>query len=106
MTHLEINRLAQLSRLALNEEEIGALSDGVDAILSLTSALDGPDGRDTCMAQKGNLSHAEAVTIANALRADLPAKSLSRDKLLHLAPSADESFVTVPKILSDGFGEE
>ena len=97
MNTLNMERLAAAARLALTEEEKNSLTGDVEAILSL--------GRMLAEGGEGELSHSDtpdACAKSNAaLREDEPRESLAREALLALAPTFDDGFVTVPRVISD-----
>jgi aspartyl-tRNA(Asn)/glutamyl-tRNA(Gln) amidotransferase subunit C len=89
---ISMERLAQLARLDLSEEErdlfAGQLSD-ILVYMEKLGELDTADVEPT--------SH--VISLANVFREDLPEPSLDREEALGNAPDRTEKFYRVPKII-------
>lgn len=96
MTHIDIDALARLARIALTDGEKQALAGDVATILSFGRALVEADRADE--SRQEDIPDAAAGA---ALRADEPAQSLAREELLRMAPSSAGEYVTVPHVLSN-----
>ena len=88
----EVKHVATLARLQLDEEEVGALTDQLDRILSYVAKLNELD-------TTGVEPTTHALSLDNAFREDTVVPSLPRQEALANAPSDNgESFV-VPKVI-------
>ena len=94
MTHIDIDALARLARIALTDEEKITLATEVAEILAMGECL----------------SVAPAPIVAETpegvLRPDEPSEGLAREEILAMAPTSAEGYVTVPHVLSDDENEE
>lgn len=87
-----IEYLARLSRLQLTEEEIPVYQrqlTGIVALMEQLAAIDVSSVPET----------AHALEAVNVFRADEPAPSFPREKLLENAPEARGGAFAVPKVL-------
>ena len=92
ITRYEVEHVANLAKLNLNEEELERMTGQLDTILSYVAKLDELDTKDV-------VPTTHAFSINNAFREDEIQESLPRDKALMNAPKDNgESFV-VPKII-------
>ncbi len=92
ITRLEVEQVARLSRLALKETELEALTGQLDAILGYVDQLNE-------LNTDGILPTAHAVPMENAFRADLVAPALGAEKALSNAPDAGSGCFRVPKVI-------
>jgi aspartyl-tRNA(Asn)/glutamyl-tRNA(Gln) amidotransferase subunit C len=94
ITRAEVEHVAQLARLALDEEEIVSLTEELGAILdhaAQVSALDTGDVPPT----------AHPLPIVNVFRVDAIRPGLPRDEVLAAAPEAQDNRFRVPRILGE-----
>ena len=88
-----VDRIAELCRLSVSEEERPALIRDMGALLSFAGRIsEATDG------------YADRVPIGaplSSLRKDEPASSMPRDELLQSAPRAEDGFVIVPSLMED-----
>ncbi len=94
ITRAEVEHVAQLARLALDEQEIVALTGELGAILdhaAQVSALDTSDVPPT----------AHPLPIVNVFRVDAVRPCLTRDEVLAAAPEAQDNRFRVPRILGE-----
>ena len=94
ITRAEVEHVAQLARLALDEQEIDSLTDELGAILdhaAQVSALDTSDVPPT----------AHPLPLVNVFRVDAVRPVLPRDEVLAAAPEAQEHRFRVPRILGE-----
>ena len=87
-----VERLAELSRLELGEEEAGRTAAELERVLEymeVLGRLDAPDGE----------SMARLFPAGNALREDEAAPSLDRAELLACAPAADGEAFLAPRTI-------
>jgi len=92
ITRQEVLHIAGLSRLSLNESEVEGYRKSLSAVLSYMEKLN----------QADTSSVSEAVHVMSVpplLRADVILPSLSVDDALQNAPSKEDGFVLVPKVL-------
>ncbi len=88
-----IQKLADLAKLELSEEECNRLQHDLSRILAWVEKLNeiNTDGVEPLV------SPCEEV---NVFREDKAAEHLQRDKAIGNAPQADEHFMLVPKIIT------
>ena len=95
MTHIDIEAVARLARIALTDEEKITLATEVAEILAMGDRLTAaPDPREGKAVAEG------------VLRPDEPTTGLSREEILAMAPTSAEGYVTVPHVLSDDTAKE
>jgi len=92
ITRAEVEQVARLSRLALPDNELEALTGQLDAILGYVEQLNE-------LNTDGILPTAHAVPMENAFRPDQIAPSLGVDRALSNAPDAGNGCFRVPKVI-------
>jgi aspartyl-tRNA(Asn)/glutamyl-tRNA(Gln) amidotransferase subunit C len=94
ITEADIERLAELSRIAVGKDEAPRLAKDVDAILGFVGEVKAAAGQAPAGVDFG-------FAPVDTLRADdgVEATGASRDALLREAPQADGGFVKVQKVL-------
>jgi aspartyl-tRNA(Asn)/glutamyl-tRNA(Gln) amidotransferase subunit C len=92
ITREEVQHVARLSRLALEETEIDALTGQMDQLLGYVEKLNELD-------TEGIVATAHAVPMENAFRADEVKPSIGLERALQNAPQSEESCFVVPKII-------
>jgi len=92
ITRLEVEQVARLSRLALEEAELAALTGQLDAILGYVDQLNE-------LNTDGILPTAHAVPMENAFRPDQIAPALGAERALSNAPDAGHGCFRVPKVI-------
>lgn len=90
----EVAHLAQLSRLALSEEEIADYAAQIDDIIDTVSAVRNVDTEGV-----EPMSHPHSI--AAAMREDVVAKSLGSEQALDQAPNVEDGRFAVPQILGE-----
>lgn len=88
----EVEHVAVLARLALDESELDQLTGQMNQILSYVDKLDELD-------TDGIVPTAHAVPVENAFREDVVRPSIGNDKALKNAPAAENNCFHVPKII-------
>ena len=88
----EVEHVARLARLALEEEEVVTLTAQIDAILGYMDQLNQLD-------TEGIIPTAHAVPMENAFRPDDITPSLGTQKALQNAPAAVDGCFRVPKVI-------
>ena len=90
----EVKKVAQLSRLELNENEIHQHAEQLEKILTYIKQL-----------EKINTENVPCTTIAievvNVLRKDEKKNYENSEEILDLAPSRENKFFKVPKIINE-----
>jgi aspartyl-tRNA(Asn)/glutamyl-tRNA(Gln) amidotransferase subunit C len=86
-----VAHVAQLARLSLTPEERQIFARQLDEVLAFAESIQALDTRDV-----EPMSH--AVTF-EALREDVPAPELPREKALAAAPDADGGLYRVPRVI-------
>jgi aspartyl-tRNA(Asn)/glutamyl-tRNA(Gln) amidotransferase subunit C len=95
ITRDEVAHLARLSRLALDDTELDALSEQLDVILAAVAKI----GEVSDAADVPPTTH--AVPLENVARPDVVRPSLPRDAVLAGAPDAEDGRFRVPRILDE-----
>jgi aspartyl-tRNA(Asn)/glutamyl-tRNA(Gln) amidotransferase subunit C len=94
ITRAEVEHVAQLARLALDELEIVALTGELGAILDHAAEVSALDTRDVPPT-------AHPLPIVNVFRVDAARPCLPRDEVLAAAPEAEDNRFRVPRILGE-----
>jgi aspartyl-tRNA(Asn)/glutamyl-tRNA(Gln) amidotransferase subunit C len=92
ITRGEVEKVARLARLRLDEGELDRLTGQMDAVLGYVEQLNN-------LNTDGILPTAHAVPMENAFRADEVRPSLGTEKALGNAPAAAEGCFRVPKVI-------
>jgi aspartyl-tRNA(Asn)/glutamyl-tRNA(Gln) amidotransferase subunit C len=92
ITREEVEHVARLSRLALDEAEIEALTGQMDTLLGYVEKLDQLD-------TEGIVPTAHAVPMENAFRPDDVKPSIGLERALQNAPQSEEGCFVVPKVI-------
>ena len=90
----EVKKVAHLARLELEEHEINNHAEQLEKILEYIKQLEKID-------TDGVASTTRAIEVINVLRKDEKKNSDCTDELLELAPSRENKFFKVPKIISE-----
>ena len=90
----EVKKVAQLARLELNENEINQHAEQLEKILEYIKQL-----------EKINTDNipctTRAIEVVNVLRKDERKDYANSEELLDLAPSREDKFFKVPKIIKE-----
>jgi len=89
---IEVEQVARLARLALQDDELEALTGQMDQLLAYVEKLNELD-------TEGIIPTAHAVPMENAFRADEIKASIGTEKALSNAPQREESCFVVPKVI-------
>lgn len=92
ISRAEVEHVARLARLALQPEELEALTGQMDAILGYVDKLNELD-------TDGIEPTSHAVPMENAFRADEVKPSIGIERALQNAPKKDGSCFEVPKVI-------
>lgn len=87
ITPAEVDRLARLARLELDEDEAGDMVGQLDRILASMQTL-----KDVCDREQGTQDGRR-----NVLRADVCLESAPRPDMLSNAPEQDGEYILVPR---------
>tara|TARA_Y100000589_G_scaffold29659_1_gene24818 strand:- start:322 stop:615 length:294 start_codon:yes stop_codon:yes gene_type:complete len=90
----EVSKVAQLARLKLNEEQIDNHATQLEKILDYIDQLEKIDTNDIPCTTR-------AIEVTNVLRNDEKEIYKNRNDILNLAPSREDDFFKVPKIISE-----
>ena len=90
----EVKKVAQLSRLELNESEIHQHAEQLENILEYIKQLDKINTENIPCTTR-------AIEVINVLRKDVKKDYENSEDLLDLAPSRESKFFKVPKIIND-----
>jgi len=94
ITRADVEHVAQLARLALDEAEIESLTRELGAILDYAAEVSALDIGDVAPT-----SH--PLPLVNVFRPDEPRACLPRDEVLAAAPAAEDDRFRVPRILGE-----
>ena len=94
ITRADVEHVAQLARLALDEEEIESLTRELAKIVDYAAQVSALDTRDV-----PPTSH--PLPLVNVFRPDEPRPCLPRDEVLAAAPVAEQDRFRVPRILGE-----
>lgn len=92
ITRKEVEHVATLARLKLDEEEISTFTGQMDAILAYVEKLNELD-------TAGIVPTAHAVPMENSFRHDEVRSSIGVENALANAPDRVEGFFRVPKVI-------
>jgi len=92
ITQKEVEHVATLARLKLDQDEIATFTGQMDAILSYVDKLSTLD-------TDGIIPTSHAVPMENAFRADEIRPSIGTENALANAPERVEGFFKVPKVI-------
>jgi aspartyl-tRNA(Asn)/glutamyl-tRNA(Gln) amidotransferase subunit C len=92
LTRADVEHVARLARLALDDDEIEQFTRELGVILEYADQVAVLDIHDVPPT-------AHPLPLINVLRADEPRPSLGRDEVLAEAPDADDGRFRVPRIL-------
>ena len=90
----EVRKVAQLAKLKLNEEQIDNHSIQIEKILDYINQLERIDTNNVACTTR-------AIEVINVVRSDAKEQYINRDDILNLAPSRENDFFKVPKIIKD-----
>ena len=90
----EVKKVAQLARLELNESEIQQHAEQLEKILDYIKQLEKINTENIPCTTR-------AIEVANVVRKDEKKDFTSYEELIDLAPSRENKFFKVPKIISD-----
>jgi len=90
----EVSKVAQLAKLQLNEEQIDNHAIQIEKILDYINQLEKIDTNNVPCTTR-------AIEVINNFRSDANEKYKNRDDILNLAPSREDDFFKVPKIMKD-----
>ena len=90
----EVSKLAKLAKLKLNEEQIDNHATQIEKILDYINQLEKIDTTNIPCTTR-------AIEVINKFRSDVKDTYKSREDILNLAPSREDDFFKVPKIIKD-----
>ena len=90
----EVKKVAQLARLELNESEINQHAEQLEKILEYIKQLEKINTEDIPCTTR-------AIEVVNVLRKDEKRNYENSEEILDLAPSRENKFFKVPKIISE-----
>tara|TARA_Y100001968_G_scaffold94710_1_gene85042 strand:- start:6592 stop:6885 length:294 start_codon:yes stop_codon:yes gene_type:complete len=90
----DVRKVAKLSRLDLDDDEIVKYANQLQEIIGYIEQLGKVDTKDISPTTR-------AVEVVNVLREDTVTRTEVRNELLDLAPNREGDFFRVPKILSE-----
>ena len=94
ITKEEVKKVANLARLELNEDEINNHAVQLEKILEYIKQLEKIDTDDV-------LCTTRAIEVINVFRKDVNKSSDCNDEILELAPSREDKYFKVPKIINE-----
>ena len=90
----EVKKVAQLARLELNENEINQHAEQLEKILEYIKQLEKINTEDVPCTTR-------AIEVVNVLRKDEKRNYENSEEILDLAPSRENKFFKVPKIINE-----
>ena len=90
----EVSKVAQLAKLKLNEEQIDNHATQIEKILDYINQLEKIDTTDVPCTTR-------AIEVVNVVRGDAIEKYKNRDEILGQAPSREDDYFKVPKIIKE-----
>ena len=90
----EVKKVAQLARLELNESEIQKHAEQLENILGYIKQLEKIDTENIPCTTR-------AIEVVNVLRKDEKKDYENSEEILDLAPSRENKFFKVPKIINE-----
>ncbi len=90
----QVKKVADLARIDLNEEETEYHAVQLEKILDYINQLDKINTDEIPCTTR-------AIEVINVTRDDIKKDCENKDEILDLAPSREENFFKVPKILKD-----
>ena len=94
ITQEEVKKVAHLARLELNEEEINKHAEQLEKILEYIKQLEKID-------TNGVPCTTRAIEVINVFRKDVNKSYDCNEEILELAPSREDKYFKVPKILNE-----
>jgi len=94
ITKDEVKKVANLARLELNENEINNHAEQLEKILEYIKQLEKIDTEDIPCTTR-------AIEVINVFRKDENKNSDCSEELLELAPSSEDKYFKVPKIINE-----
>ncbi len=92
ITKDEVKKVANLARLELNEDEINKHAEQLEKILEYIKQLEKIDANDVPCTTR-------AIEVSNVFRKDEKKNYDSTEEILELAPSKEDKYFKVPKII-------
>ena len=93
-SHIDVRRIATLSRLQLTEEECGVFQRQLEAILEHVESLSALD-------VTGIAPTSYPAPVYDVMREDIPAASLPVEAVLQNAPEQAQEQIRVPKVIAE-----
>ena len=90
----QVRKVAELARIELNDEEIHNHASQLEKIIDYINQLEKINTDNVPCTTR-------AIEVINVFRSDVKEKYTNRDEILNLAPSREDDFFKVPKILKD-----
>ena len=94
ITKEEVRKVAELARLELNENEINNHAEQLEKILEYIKQLEEIDTNEVPCTTR-------AIEVINVFRKDEKLNFDCNEELLDLAPSREDEYCKVPKILNE-----
>ena len=94
ITKEEVQKVAHLARLELNEDEITSHAEQLEKILGYIRQLEKIDTDNVPCTTR-------AIEVINVFRKDAKKNSDCKEELLELGPSREDKYFKVPKIISE-----
>ena len=94
ITKDEVEKVAHLARLELNEDEINNHAEQLEKILEYIKQLEKIDTKNV-------LCTTRAIEVINVFRKDEKKNSDCTEEILELGPSREDKYFKVPKIISE-----
>lgn len=93
----DVQRVAELARLGLSEDEITAMQESLSSILDHVEVLN--ELNTDAIAPT-----AQVIAMSNVYRADEVGESLAQDQIMDMAPDHRDGFFAVPAVMGGDEG--
>ena len=90
----QVSKVTQLAKLKLNEEQIDNHAIQIEKILDYINQLEKIDTSNVPCTTR-------AIEVTNVFRSDAKEKYDNKEEILQLAPSRENNFIKVPKIIKE-----
>ena len=94
ITEDQVKKVAELARLSLDSNQVKHHAEQIEKILDYINQLEKIDTKDVPCTTR-------AIEVINVLRTDVNDRFDNREELLNLAPSREDDFFKVPKIIKN-----
>ena len=99
VTAAEVQKIAGLSKLRLEGEELTKLAQDFNGILKFVAQIDEAKIDGAAAVHGVNKTFDHPLGLTNSSREDKPAESISQDAIRQFAPKFEAGFFVVPRVI-------